>query len=41
MSVEIARFYASRGYSAIGELPDVPAGSKRQWFCKVLEANTP
>jgi hypothetical protein len=29
-------FYAKQGYSVIGELENVPAGSKRQWFSKVL-----
>jgi GNAT superfamily N-acetyltransferase len=29
-------FYARQGYSVIGELPNVPPGSKRQWFCKAL-----
>jgi GNAT superfamily N-acetyltransferase len=29
-------FYARRGYSVIGELPNVPPGSKRQWLCKAL-----
>jgi len=32
-------FYAGRGYSVIGELADVPPGSKRQWFSKVLTAS--
>ena len=29
-------FYAKQGYSVIGELSNVPRGSKRQWFCKAL-----
>jgi GNAT superfamily N-acetyltransferase len=29
-------FYARQGYSVIGELANVPAGSRRQWFCKKL-----
>jgi predicted ester cyclase/GNAT superfamily N-acetyltransferase len=29
-------FYAKHGYSVIGELANVPPGSKRQWFCKWL-----
>src|SRR5262245_56527814 len=29
-------FYASNGYSVVGELPGVPVGSRRQWFAKVL-----
>ena len=29
-------FYAKQGYSVIGELPDVPRGSRRQWFSKTV-----
>jgi ribosomal protein S18 acetylase RimI-like enzyme len=29
-------FYARQGYSVIGELPNVPPGSKCQWLCKAL-----
>lgn len=29
-------FYARRGYELIGELDDVPRGSKRQWFRKAI-----
>ena len=32
-------FYARQGYSVIGELENVPPGSKRQWFSKVLKAS--
>jgi ribosomal protein S18 acetylase RimI-like enzyme len=28
------RFYVRHGYSVIGELSGVPAGSRRQWYCK-------
>jgi len=31
-------FYAKQGYSVIGELPEVPKGSRRQWFAKTLSA---
>jgi GNAT superfamily N-acetyltransferase len=31
-------FYAKQGYSVIGELPDVPKGSRRQWFAKTVSA---
>jgi len=30
------RFYARHGYTVIGELVDVPPGSRRQWYCKTL-----
>jgi GNAT superfamily N-acetyltransferase len=30
------KFYARCGYSVIGELQNVPPGSRRQWFCKTL-----
>ena len=30
-------FYAKQGYSLIGELLGVPDGSRRQWFCKMLQ----
>jgi GNAT superfamily N-acetyltransferase len=29
-------FYAKHGYRRIGELPDVPQGSRRLWFSKTL-----
>ena len=29
-------FYARHDYAVIGELPGVPAGSRRQWYCKKL-----
>jgi len=31
-------FYARHGYSVIGELPNVPPGSRRQWLCKAVSA---
>jgi GNAT superfamily N-acetyltransferase len=31
-------FYARLGYSVIGELPGVPANSRRQWFSKTVSA---
>jgi len=30
------RFYETHGYAVFGELPDVPPGSRRQWFRKAL-----
>jgi GNAT superfamily N-acetyltransferase len=32
-------FYLRREYSVIGELPNVPPGSKRQWLCKTLRTH--
>ncbi len=31
-------FYVRHGYSVIGELPNVPRGSRRQWLCKAVSA---